>query len=98
MKLPFRSPQDPVFVKKSDYFKDKGINPFMELALPQAILQFKQGFGRLIRKESDYGSIFVFDDRIMTKRYGKSFINSIPTIPIEYDTMDNLLIHLEKRH
>ncbi|SHN19253.1 ATP-dependent DNA helicase DinG [Gracilibacillus kekensis] len=96
VKLPFQSPQDPIFMKKADYLKRKGINPFIELALPQAVLQFKQGFGRLIRKDSDHGIIFVFDERLMTKKYGKTFINSIPTIPIKYDNMQNLLKHVDK--
>ncbi|MGN8647048.1 ATP-dependent DNA helicase DinG [Gracilibacillus sp. HCP3S3_G5_1] len=96
VKLPFQSPQDPVYVKKADYFKHKGMNPFMELALPQAVLQFKQGFGRLIRKDTDHGMIFVFDDRIMTKRYGKTFIQSIPEIPVHYESMQNLLNRVSK--
>ncbi|MGP4041313.1 ATP-dependent DNA helicase DinG [Gracilibacillus sp. D59] len=96
VKLPFQSPQDPVYVKKADYFKSKGKNPFMELALPQAVLQFKQGFGRLIRKDTDHGMIFVFDERIMTKRYGKTFIQSIPEIPIHYENMQNLLNRVSK--
>ncbi|QGH34767.1 ATP-dependent DNA helicase DinG [Gracilibacillus salitolerans] len=96
VKLPFQSPQDPVYIKKADYFKLQGMNPFMELALPQAVLQFKQGFGRLIRKDTDHGMIFVFDERIMTKRYGKTFIKSIPEIPIHYENMQNLLNRVSK--
>ncbi|SFL85552.1 ATP-dependent DNA helicase DinG [Gracilibacillus orientalis] len=96
VKLPFQSPQDPVYIKKADYFKSKGMNPFMELALPQAVLQFKQGFGRLIRKDTDHGMIFVFDERIMTKRYGKTFTQSIPEIPIHYENMQNLLNRVSK--
>ncbi len=97
VKLPFQSPQDPVYIKKADYVKSKGMNPFMELALPQAVLQFKQGFGRLIRKDTDHGMIFVFDERIMTKRYGKTFIQSIPEIPIHYETMQDLLNRVSKK-
>ncbi|WP_058307606.1 ATP-dependent DNA helicase DinG [Gracilibacillus massiliensis] len=96
VKLPFQSPQDPVYMKKADYLKRQGVNPFMQLALPQAVLQFKQGFGRLIRKDSDHGLIFVFDERLMTKKYGKTFINSIPSIPIRYDKMQNLLKLVDK--
>src|SRR5699024_1009982 len=91
VKLPFQSPQDPVYIKKADYYKMHGVNPFMELALPKAVLQFKQGFGRLIRKKADKGIVFVFDDRLMTKKYGKVFLQSIPKMPIHYDNMENLL-------
>ncbi|MDX8046142.1 ATP-dependent DNA helicase DinG [Gracilibacillus sp. S3-1-1] len=96
VKLPFQSPQDPVYLRKSEYVKQQGKNPFMELALPQAVLQFKQGFGRLMRKDTDRGMIFVFDDRIMTKKYGKTFIQSIPEIPVHYESMQQLLGRVSK--
>lgn len=95
VKLPFQSPQDPVFKRKSDYVKSLGLNPFMELSLPQAVLQFKQGFGRLIRKNTDKGSVFVFDDRLITKRYGKTFIDSVPEIPVYYETINQLIERME---
>ncbi|UOQ50627.1 ATP-dependent DNA helicase DinG [Gracilibacillus caseinilyticus] len=96
VKLPFQSPQDPVYKKKANYYQAKGINPFMEIALPQAVLQFKQGFGRLIRKKSDRGVIFVMDDRLMTKRYGKTFMGSIPEISVHYDHFEKLLNRVSK--
>ncbi|WP_163537633.1 ATP-dependent DNA helicase DinG [Gracilibacillus sp. YIM 98692] len=95
VKLPFQSPNNPLFQKKSDFLKAKGRNPFMELSLPKAVLQFKQGFGRLIRKQSDRGVVFVFDDRLMTKKYGDYFLQSIPSIPIQYAPMQELLKEVE---
>ncbi|MFC4404376.1 ATP-dependent DNA helicase DinG [Gracilibacillus xinjiangensis] len=91
VKLPFQAPSDPVFEKKSAYFKQNGKNPFMELSLPKAVFQFKQGFGRLIRREQDKGFIFVLDDRIMTKKYGKYFIDSIPKVPLHFEPVHHLL-------
>jgi len=73
-KLPFRSPGDPVW----DELCDRSENWFWELSLPAAIIQFKQGAGRLIRRASDRGVIVVLDERLVTKRYGDTFIDSLP--------------------
>ncbi len=91
VKLPFQSPSDPVYTKKAEYYKKLNRNPFMELSLPKAVFQFKQGFGRLVRKQTDRGVIFVFDDRIMKKRYGKYFLESIPDVPLSYEPLHQLL-------
>jgi predicted DnaQ family exonuclease/DinG family helicase len=73
-RLPFSVPSDPVFVARSELFDD----PFNEYALPQAVLKFKQGFGRLIRTRSDRGAIVVLDRRIKSKYYGAAFLGSLP--------------------
>ncbi|WP_066193251.1 MULTISPECIES: ATP-dependent DNA helicase DinG [Gracilibacillus] len=96
VKLPFQSPQDPIFQAKSAYLKSRGKNPFRELSLPQAVLQFKQGFGRLIRKHTDKGSVLVFDDRLITKRYGQSFIDSVPDIPVFYEPIEELIERISR--
>ncbi|MFA9556182.1 ATP-dependent DNA helicase DinG [Evansella sp. AB-rgal1] len=90
VRLPFTPPDDPVFQAKSSKMKKEGVNPFMKLALPQAVLRFKQGFGRLIRKTSDKGVVVVLDRRICTTSYGNSFIKSLPPIPFIYKSMDDL--------
>ncbi|WP_088035628.1 ATP-dependent DNA helicase DinG [Evansella clarkii] len=90
VRLPFSPPDDPVFQAKSSRLKEEGINPFMKLALPQAILRFKQGFGRLIRTSSDKGAVMVLDRRIVTTRYGGSFIKSLPDIPVLEKPLDEL--------
>ena len=73
-RLPFSVPDDPVFAARSDTFD----NPFAEYAIPETILRFRQGFGRLIRTQTDRGIVVVLDRRILTKSYGPLFLNSLP--------------------
>lgn len=77
-KLPFKVPTDPLFQGLSELLTKKGKNPFFDYGLPQAIMKFKQGVGRLIRKKSDRGCIVCLDKRIVTKAYGKMFFKSLP--------------------
>jgi DNA polymerase-3 subunit epsilon/ATP-dependent DNA helicase DinG len=74
VKLPFDVPSDPVIAARAETFED----PFHQYALPEAILRFRQGFGRLIRSESDRGIVAILDKRVLTKRYGPLFIASLP--------------------
>lgn len=78
VKLPFQVPTDPVIEAKVEEIEAEGRNAFYNYMLPRAVIKFKQGFGRLIRSQSDSGSVIVLDKRILTKNYGKSFINSVP--------------------
>ena len=73
-KLPFSVPNDPIFTARSEGFADA----FNEYAVPQAILRFKQGFGRLIRSREDRGIVAVLDKRLLTKKYGRMFLESLP--------------------
>lgn len=73
-KLPFSVPTDPVFSARAEMFEQ----PFRDFALPQAILRFKQGFGRLIRQRGDRGVVAVLDRRLLSKSYGRSFVESLP--------------------
>ena len=73
-RLPFAVPSDPVFAARSELYEDS----FYEYALPQAIVRFRQGFGRLIRRRGDRGVIAVLDGRITGKRYGERFLRSLP--------------------
>jgi DNA polymerase-3 subunit epsilon/ATP-dependent DNA helicase DinG len=73
-KLPFDVPTDPIVAARSETFED----PFSEYSLPEAILRFRQGFGRLIRNQSDRGVVVVLDRRILTKAYGRAFLESLP--------------------
>lgn len=91
VRLPFSPPDDPVLEARSERLKETGKNPFMELSLPQAILRFKQGFGRLIRTSHDKGVVIVFDKRIITTKYGASFLASLPSVPVYEDEMKSLL-------
>jgi ATP-dependent DNA helicase DinG len=74
VKLPFDVPSDPIISARSETFED----PFYQYALPEAILRFRQGFGRLIRTQTDRGVVVVLDKRVLTKRYGRLFIESLP--------------------
>jgi DNA polymerase-3 subunit epsilon/ATP-dependent DNA helicase DinG len=73
-RLPFSVPTDPVFAARSELFED----PFQEYALPQAVIRFKQGFGRLIRRRTDRGVVVVMDRRLRSKAYGNVFLRSLP--------------------
>lgn len=77
-KLPFRVPTEPIQEARAEAITASGGNPFMEYSVPQAVIKFRQGFGRLIRRRSDQGAILVLDRRIITKYYGRAFLNSLP--------------------
>lgn len=77
-KLPFRVPTEPVIEARVEAIDKRGGNSFMEYSVPQAVIKLKQGFGRLIRRKTDFGAIVIFDNRIVTKRYGQVFLESLP--------------------
>lgn len=77
-KLPFKVPTDPVQMARSEAVEKKGGNSFMEISLPEAVIRLKQGFGRLIRHSQDRGAVVVLDSRLVTKRYGPLFVESLP--------------------
>jgi len=77
-KLPFDVPSDPIFAARSETFD----NAFNEFSVPETVLRFRQGFGRLIRSKSDYGVVVIFDRRVLTKSYGAAFLNALPQTTI----------------
>ncbi len=77
-KLPFDVPSEPIMQARSERLD----NPFIQLSLPRAVLRLKQGFGRLIRTTNDKGGVVVLDSRITTKNYGRTFIKSLPEVPL----------------
>ena len=81
-KLPFASPGDPVLQARMDQIRNNGGNPFMDFQLPTAVINLKQGAGRLIRDIQDYGVLVIGDPRIMSKHYGKTFIKSLPDMKV----------------
>ncbi len=83
-KLPFAVPNHPLNEARCRMIEEAGGNPFRDYSIPEAVLKFRQGIGRLIRSRSDKGILVVLDPRIATKSYGKNFLFSIPKCPIEY--------------
>jgi len=95
-KLPFKVPTDPLIVARAEKLKKEGKNPFMDYYVPLAVLKFKQGFGRLIRKKTDFGAVIIFDNRILKQNYGKKFLNSLPDINRAFETSEELIKVLAK--
>ncbi len=77
-RLPFENPNHPVAEARSEYLRAQGENPFVAMTLPEAVLKFRQGIGRLVRSSSDTGRMVVLDSRILRKPYGNRFISVLP--------------------
>jgi len=95
-KLPFASPGDPVLSGRLEALRQTGENPFMKYQLPQAVISLKQGVGRLIRDEEDFGVVVLCDPRILSKPYGKTFIKSLPNM-LQTSSLDDAINFLELR-
>lgn len=95
-KLPFRVPTDPIQVSRAAAIDARGGNSFVEMSIPEAVILFKQGFGRLIRHSNDRGVVAVLDVRIAKKAYGNLFISSLPECKLETGTLDQLCTHVAK--
>lgn len=85
-RLPFNVPSDPIFAARSETFDD----PFAQYAVPEAVLRFRQGFGRLIRSKTDRGVVVILDKRILTKNYGRLFLDSLPKCTKQQGPMKEL--------
>jgi ATP-dependent DNA helicase DinG len=77
-KIPFPVPNDPVDATLGEWVKAQGRNPFNEISVPEAALRLIQASGRLLRKESDTGSITILDERLLTRSYGRAILDSLP--------------------
>jgi DNA polymerase-3 subunit epsilon/ATP-dependent DNA helicase DinG len=85
-RLPFDVPSDPVFAARSETYE----NAFFEYSIPEAVLRFRQGFGRLIRRVTDEGVVVVLDKRVLSKRYGELFIEALPECTVVRQRSDRL--------
>ncbi len=94
-RLPFRVPTEPIIEARVEHMEKQGINSFLEYTIPVAVLKFKQGFGRLIRTKTDRGAVLVLDKRIVSKHYGKYFLDSLPKCKKVVGTTEEVIRELE---
>ena len=94
-RLPFAQVKDPIVEARSEQIDLAGGSSFREFALPQAVIRFRQGFGRLIRTRSDKGVVIVADPRIITKNYGATFRKSLPCPLQAVASLSELLARVE---
>jgi ATP-dependent DNA helicase DinG len=80
-KLPFTVPDEPIMQARLEAIQERGGNPFLEYSVPEAIIRLKQGFGRLVRTQTDRGQVIIFDPRVLTKPYGRQFLTALPDCP-----------------
>ncbi len=85
-RLPFAVPSEPIFAARAETYS----HSFQQFAVPDAILRFRQGFGRLIRSRSDRGIVAIFDSRVISKNYGASFLESLPDCNVQFGALDKL--------
>lgn len=97
-KLPFVPPTMPLESARCELLKSQNRNPFNDHSLPQAILRFRQGCGRLIRSSEDKGAIIILDNRVIKKQYGNRFLKSLPEQQVVVDSIDNLTNILYQWH
>ena len=95
-RLPFRVPTEPIIEARVEYMENQGLNSFTDYSVPVAVLKFKQGFGRLIRTRTDKGAVLVLDRRIISKFYGKYFLNSLPDSARLMDSSENIIKNLKR--
>lgn len=81
-RLPFKVPTEPVLEARAEAIEQAGGDPFIEYTVPQAVIRFRQGFGRLIRNRTDRGVVLILDSRVVRRGYGRMFLASLPDVPV----------------
>jgi ATP-dependent DNA helicase DinG len=95
-RLPFRVPTEPILEARSEHITAMGGDPFMSYTVPQAVIKFKQGFGRLIRSKEDRGAVLILDSRVLTKNYGKIFLTALHGVTVRRGVEDELCEEMEQ--
>lgn len=95
-RLPFRVPTEPILEARTEYITASGGDPFMEYTVPQAVIKFKQGFGRLIRSRMDRGVVLILDSRVLSRNYGRIFLKSLPDVEVVAADGDAVLQRLQQ--
>ncbi|SET51197.1 ATP-dependent DNA helicase DinG [Paenibacillus sp. NFR01] len=96
VRLPFQPPNHPLAEAKAEVLKAQQKNPFMKLSVPQAVIRFKQGFGRLVRTANDRGVVIVYDTRVIESYYGKYFLYSLPGPKMEHMLTEQMVPRIEE--
>ena len=91
VKLPFSVPTEPLAIAQGEELRRAGKDPFLHLSVPEAAIRFRQGFGRLIRTQQDRGAVLILDTRVITERFGRAFLLSLPTAHRVFKTSEQLL-------
>lgn len=89
-RLPFDVPDEPLQEARAEAIERRGQSSFGELSLPRAVLRLKQGFGRLIRNQRDFGTVVVLDHRLLSRPYGRLFLESLPPAPVYQGTLEEV--------
>jgi ATP-dependent DNA helicase DinG len=96
VRLPFQPPNHPVVEAKCEHLKKRQENPFIKYSVPQAVIRFKQGFGRLVRTRTDRGVVIIYDTRVIDTTYGKHFLASLPGPTMESINTDSMAKRIEQ--
>ena len=95
VKLPFAVPSAPLFRARADAIEQRGGSSFMQLSVPEAVIQFRQGFGRLMRSQTDRGIVTLLDKRALVKQYGRIFIDSLPKTKQCFASLKEIIYTIE---